>query len=175
VSRDSTGPIVFASTEQAGEPIVVQFAGRGLRERSQFDGFGGPIIALESTPNGQTLITRSTELKNSAAVGDWLHAWHVSSRKLLWTRGPFAPVNRTLSLSRDGRRLITIAESVALHDGEQAGVAQSAVVFDVESGREICRVQTGSPQLHAAAISPDGSLAVIGDAAGRVVFSHLPK
>lgn len=175
VSRDSTGPIVFASTEQAGEPIVVQFAGRGLRERSQFDGFGGPIIALESTPNGQTLITRSTELKDSAAVGDWLHAWHVSSRKLLWTRGPFAPVNRTLSLSRDGRRLITIAESVALHDGEQAGVAQSAVVFDVESGREICRVQTGSPQLHAAAISPDGSLAVIGDAAGRVVFSHLPK
>lgn len=174
VSGEPGDPVVFASSEPAEEPVVVQFSGRSLRERSRMHGFGGPVIALEATPDGRTLVTRSTETKDSASIGDWVQAWDVPSRKLLWTRGPFAPASRALGLSRDGQRLITIAESVTLGGDTVDPSPQSAAVLEVATGREVCRVQTGNSHLHAAAISPDGTLAVLGDATGRVVFCRLP-
>ena len=174
VCRTASEPCCFVATEADGRPVVVQFGGRSFETRTQLGDFEGPIVGLAANSDGTIVLTRVTtrvEGGDADAVGDQVSAWSWPSKRRLWTRGPYTPGSRVLGLCDDGSRVITLAEPSI---GPQSTVPQSAVVLEVAQGRELCRVKSGSPQLLSAAISPDGSEAVLGDAEGRVVFCRLP-
>jgi hypothetical protein len=86
--------------------------------------------------------------------------------------GPYAPGSRALVISANGRRALTIAEPSI---GPRSETPQDAVCLDLVTGQEICRIRTGSSQLTAIALSPDGIRAALSDADGQVVFCDLPN
>ncbi len=183
VAVDTNPPQIFASTPSSDGECIVQFAGRDYREQARWIATEGPIVALAVSGDGTMLVARTTSIKGD--VGDLVVAMRVGQREPLWTVRTKGAGSRGLSMSRDGRRVIAIAEPVAFRQRVEASEsnessantsnpAQAAVVLDGETGREICRLKTGSTQLQSVAISPDGKQAALGDNEGRVVFSRLP-
>jgi hypothetical protein len=164
--------LIFAATEEAGVPVIIQWPGRSPGGRLSLPGLAGTVTALAVTADGETLVVRATETRHDVAAGDYVSAWRIASQTRLWQRGPLAAVHRSLSMNDAGTRLVTVGESVPLSG--QTSVAQAVLILDVQSGHEIGRVQSGSRRIHAAAISPDGRMVILGDEEGRVVFSRLP-
>lgn len=169
-NRLAANPLIYVSTEVDGQPTVISLHGFEFEESWRLTGFNGPVTALETYAS--MLVTRETDLSIRTNVVDRISLWNTHARKRVWTNGPYQPGSRGLDMSHNGKRIIAIAESVRV-SGDDAK-PQSAVVLDAKDGREICRLQTGSSQLTAVAISPDGQTAALGDASGRVVFSRLP-
>ncbi len=184
IAIDVNPPLIFASSPTSDGEFIIQFGGRDFREQSRWPAPDGPISAMCVTSDGAKLVLRSTVLVGE--VGDVVSAVDVAKRETSW-RKPFkGGGSRGLAMSRDGRRVITIAEPVEIRStnampdevteaaAPRAASAQAAAVLEVASGNEICRLKTGSTQLLSVAISPDGKLAALGDAEGRVVLSRLP-
>lgn len=183
IALDANPPLIFASSPTLDGECIIQFGGRDFREQARWVATSGPISAMSSSGDGSVLVVRATSL--SGDVGDSVIAINVAQRELRWQQHVKGAGTRGLALSRDGQRAIAIGEpvliratnSVADSDAaapKSASAAQTAIVFDVLTGKEVCRLKTGSSQLLAVAIAPDGKLAALGDVDGQVVFGRLP-
>lgn len=183
IAPDVNPPLIFASSPTSDGECIIQFGGRDFREQTRWVATDGPISALSVSGDGTTVVVRSTSL--AGEIGDSIIAINVAKRETIWRLHVKGAGSRGLAMSRNGQRVIAIAEPVLIRATNPAAsddtatapkeaATQAALVLDVATGNEICRLKTSGTQLLAVAMSPDGKLAALGDADGRVVFSRLP-
>jgi len=183
IAIDTNPPLIFASSPTTDGECIIQFGGRDFREQARWTATNGPISAMSTSGDGSVIVVRTTSLMGD--IGDSVIAINTAKRESLWQQRVKGAGTRGLGLSRDGQRAIAIGEPVLIRatnlvaDSDPAAPvsessAQAAIVFNVLTGEEVCRLKTGSTQLMAVALTPDGKLAALGDADGRVVFSRLP-
>lgn len=177
-AHDSKVATVFVSmpsvdAERPGDEVL-KLTGPQLKVERRWR-VDGTIHSLATSASGTVFVTRHTRMDTTQA--DVVTIWDAQAEQPLWSKSGLESARPGIGLSSDGRRLISIGEAVSLHatSSRPNSSEQAAIVWDIPSQQELCRLKTGSAQLRAVAITANGTIAALGDEQGRVVLSRLPS